>query len=102
MDAPKLIGTKIAYLRILDRTILKRIGAFMPRYFFDIDDGVRRARDEWGMELPDVRHAMEEASRLLRTLAEVRNIERSPGITFVKFRMSEDEYVIEVSTRLDS
>ena len=70
----------------------------MPRYFFDIDDGKRRARDEWGMELPNLERAKKEAGTLLRTLSDIRNIERRPGTSFVKVRMGGDEQVFEGST----
>ena len=41
----------------------------MPRYFFDIDDGVFATRDEDGLELPDDQAARNEASRALAEMA---------------------------------
>ena len=73
----------------------------MPRYFFDIDDGRRRSHDEWGMELPNLDKAKNEASSLLRTLAEVRNIEKRPGATMVRVRDASGEKVYEGLTHVE-
>ena len=101
VHAPGLIGTQIAAFSISDCNISKQVGAFIPRYFFDIDDGLRRARDKWGKELPDVNHVMKEVNNLIRTLSDIRDIEKRSGTTFVKVRLGEDEQVIEVSTSLN-
>lgn len=37
----------------------------MPRYFFDIDEGEGPVRDDTGLELPDLDHAIHEARRAL-------------------------------------
>ncbi|CAO4183417.1 DUF6894 domain-containing protein [Methylorubrum aminovorans] len=41
----------------------------MPRYFFDIDDGVRDLRDDEGVILDDREHARKEAIATLAQLA---------------------------------
>nr|WP_137830265.1 hypothetical protein [Methylobacterium sp. L1A1] len=41
----------------------------MPRYFFDIDDGVRNLRDEEGVVLDNCEHARREAIGILAQLA---------------------------------
>lgn len=73
----------------------------MPRYFFDIDDGKRRARDEWGMELPNLDKVKNEANSLLRTLAEVRQIEKRPGATMVRVRDASGGEVYEGLTYVE-
>lgn len=73
----------------------------MPRYFFDIDDGKRQVHDTLGMELSSADKAMVEASTLLRTLAEIRQIERRPGTTVVRVRDGDDEEIYEGSARLE-
>lgn len=37
----------------------------MPRFYFDIDEGSGTIRDEIGLELPDLDHAIHEARRAL-------------------------------------
>lgn len=37
----------------------------MPRFYFDIDDGAGAIRDEIGLDLPDLDHAIHEARRAL-------------------------------------
>ena len=73
----------------------------MPKYFFDIDDGRRRAHDEWGMELPDFEMAKKEAVSLLRTLAEVRHMEKRPGATLVRVRNDSGEAIYEGLTHVE-
>ena len=73
----------------------------MPRYFFDVDDGKRQVHDKVGMELPSEDRAMVEASALLRTLAEIRQIEGRPGTTVVRVRDGDNEEIYEGSARLE-
>ena len=73
----------------------------MSRYFFDVDDGKRQVHDEVGMELPSEDRAMVEASTLLRTLAEIRQIERRPGTTTVRVRNGDGEKIYEGSAHLE-
>lgn len=65
----------------------------MTRYFFDVDDGRRRVRDEVGVELIDLQVARMEAARLLQTLAELRRIEGRSGTTYVTVRNAQGETV---------
>ena len=58
----------------------------MPRYFFDVDDGDRKVRDEVGMELIGDDSAMHEGLRLLQTLADLRQSEKRPGSAYMKIR----------------
>ena len=58
----------------------------MPRYFFDVDDGDRKVRDEVGMELIGNDSAMHEGLRLLQTLADLRQSEGRPGNTYLRIR----------------
>ena len=41
----------------------------MPRYFFDVDDGERRTRDEAGINLPSLDDVEREARVLLQNLS---------------------------------
>ena len=73
----------------------------MPRYYFDIDDGKRQVHDVIGMDLSSADRAMVEASTLLRTLAEIRQIEGRPGTTIVTVRDCDDEKIYEGSAHLE-
>lgn len=73
----------------------------MTRYFFDVDDGKRQVHDEVGMDLPNEDRAMVEASALLRTLAEIRQIEGRPGTTVVRIRNIDGEGIFKGSVRLE-
>ena len=65
----------------------------MPRYFFDIDDGERKVRDDVGMELRSNDSAMQEGVRLLQTLDELRRSEGRPGSTYLRVRHSDGSHV---------
>lgn len=41
----------------------------MPRYFFDVDDGERRTRDETGLDLTSVNEVERETRILLQNLS---------------------------------
>ena len=73
----------------------------MPRYFFDIDDCKRCVRDQVGMELPNDDNAMQEASTLLQTLADVRRFEGRLGTTMVKVRDSDGDEIYTGLARLE-
>ena len=70
----------------------------MERFFFDVDDGRRRVRDEIGKELFDREVAVLEAGILLRSLAVIRSIEGRPGTTFVTVRAAQGETIYAAST----
>ena len=73
----------------------------MPRYFFDVDDGARQFRDKIGMELSGTLAAMTEAGTLLHTIADIRHIERRPGITTVRVRDALGDEVHERSVDVE-
>lgn len=49
--------------------VVKQVGEPMPRYFFDIDDGVATHHDKIGSELPDEHAVRDEATGVMAEMA---------------------------------
>jgi len=67
----------------------------MPRFFFDLRDG-EFIRDDVGVELPDIDHAMTEAKRMLAQLVKERSADPSAEQLLIDIRTPNSEDVVTV------
>ena len=74
----------------------------MPRYYFDIHDGQRFARDEEGSDCADAEAARQEAIRTLPSIAREMPLDSGKVEMWVKVRSESGEDIAKVSLTLTS
>lgn len=74
----------------------------MSRYYFDLDNGDGRTRDEEGVELPDNAGAIKEASRIVTDLARDELVECGNGRIWLTIRKSDGNVLAVASLLFDT
>ncbi|MEJ1117579.1 hypothetical protein V9K92_03780 [Phyllobacterium sp. CCNWLW109] len=74
----------------------------MSRYYFDLDNGDGRTRDDEGVELPDNAGAIKEASRIVTDLARDELVECGNGRIWLTIRKSDGNVLAVASLLFDT
>ncbi len=74
----------------------------MSRYYFDLDNGDGKTRDEEGVELPDNAGAIKEASRIVTDLARDELVECGNGRIWLTIRKSDGNVLAVASLLFDT